>query len=177
MPHGPCERRRGRAARPPEHTPAVQTPPPPQGVPSGSVWSPTHPMAWSHTPPPVHPLAAEQSMPAHMSAISRGGLQMLGHAFILHDGWIEQLVSMVFGWHESAWSLHERPTTACTVQSTARHSPPVHTPAWQEPALQGVPSGCSGAAPHSPVAASHAPAALSHSPGAGHVTLKHASGW
>ena len=53
--------------------------------------------------------------------------------------------------------------------------PPVHTPAWQEPMLQGVPSGCSGAALHSPVVASHVPASLSHSPGAGHVTPVHVS--
>jgi hypothetical protein len=47
---------------------------------------------------------------------------------------------------------------------------PVHTPAWQEPMLQAVPSALGVAAPHSPVATSQMPAAVWHSPGAGQVT-------
>jgi hypothetical protein len=41
---------------------------------------------------------------------------------------------------------------------------PVHTPAWQEPVPQGVPSGWSGAM-HSPESESHTPGPLSQSPG------------
>jgi hypothetical protein len=52
---------------------------------------------------------------------------------------------------------------------------PVHTPPWQEPSPQGVPSGSGGAALHTPVAGSHVPTSLSQSPGSGHVTLKHRS--
>ena len=53
----------------------------------------------------------------------------------------------------------------------------VQTPAWQEPMLQGLPSG-SRATPHSPVAGSQG--LLSHSPGGRHATCAHMSevlGW
>jgi hypothetical protein len=54
--------------------------------------------------------------------------------------------------------------------SKALTCPPVHTPPWQEPLLQAVPSALGGASVHIPVAGSQTPAALWHSPGAGQVT-------
>ena len=47
--------------------------------------------------------------------------------------------------------------------------PPLHTPPWQIPLLQAVPSGLGVPAPHFPVTMSHTPAALWHS-SRGHLT-------
>jgi hypothetical protein len=129
-----------------------------QGVPFGLGGLAHSPVAASHVAAPLsHSPAGEvQVTPTHMSAFHRDG----------------DLISITqcscYGMCPTLHAPHGQ-------QRGTAPPPPVQTPAWQEPALQGVPSGCSAAAPHSPVEGSHLLVSLSHSPSSGQVTPMHMS--